>query len=201
MNERNVAAIVRKDGEEWERVVFAEVLIPHVPNVFGDIWTPKAVRECAYEFARKGYGIDIEHDNLDVTGPVFVVESFIVREGDPDFLEGSWVVAMKVTDDALWGRILNNEINGYSYEATVSFMAGVFVDATDDGTRTGLTEPDPYDGHRHAFAVLVDTNNRPLSGGTDEVDGHSHTISTHTVTDEADGHSHRFNLVTGKAPT
>ena len=196
----------RKDGAEWERCVFAEVLIPDVPNVFGDLWSRAAIRECAYEFMRRGFGIDVEHDNVDVNaagalalgGGAYVIESFIVREGDPDFIEGSWVIGMKVVDDDLWERILSNEINGYSYEATVSFLPAILADS-DDGTRTGYTEPDPYDGHRHAFAVLVDANNRPLSGGTDEVDGHSHTISTHTVTDETDGHSHRFNLVTGKA--
>lgn len=201
MSKPGTAHLKRKDGDEWERVVFAEVLIPNVPNVFGDLWSPAAVREAAYEFMRQGYGIDVDHDNVDVSGPVHVVESFIVRAGDTDFIEGSWVVAMRVEDDTLWQKILDNEINGYSYEATVNFLAGIFVDETDDGTRTGYTEPDPYDGHRHAFAVLVDANNRPLSGGTDEVDGHSHTISTHTVTDESDGHSHRFNLVTGKDAT
>lgn len=201
MSKPGIAHLKRKDGDEWERVVFAEVLIPNVPNVFGDLWSPAAVREAAYEFMCQGYGIDVDHDNVDVSGPVHVVESFIVRAGDTDFIEGSWVVAMRVEDDTLWQKILDNEINGYSYEATVNFLAGIFVDETDDGTRTGYTEPDPYDGHRHAFAVLVDANNRPLSGGTDEVDGHSHTISTHTVTDESDGHSHRFNLVTGKDAT
>jgi hypothetical protein len=201
MSKPGIAHLKRKDGDEWERVVFAEVLIPNVPNVFGDLWSPAAVREAAYEFMRQGYGIDVDNDNVDVSGPVHVVESFIVRAGDTDFIEGSWVVAMRVEDDTLWQKILDNEINGYSYEATVNFLAGIFVDETDDGTRTGYTEPDPYDGHRHAFAVLVDANNRPLSGGTDEVDGHSHTISTHTVTDESDGHSHRFNLVTGKDAT
>ena len=201
MSKPGIAHLKRKDGDEWERVVSVEVLIPNVPNVFGDLWSPAAVREAAYEFMRQGYGIDVDHDNVDVSGPVHVVESFIVRAGDTDFIEGSWVVAMRVEDDTLWQKILDNEINGYSYEATVNFLAGIFVDETDDGTRTGYTEPDPYDGHRHAFAVLVDANNRPLSGGTDEVDGHSHTISTHTVTDESDGHSHRFNLVTGKDAT
>jgi hypothetical protein len=198
MNNTCVANLIRKDGDEWERVVFAEVLIPDVPNVFGDLWSRKAIREAAYEFARAGYGIDVEHDNIDVQGPVHVVETFIARPGDTDFIEGSWVVAMRVDDDTLWGKILNNEINGYSYEAAVAFLGGVFVDASDDGTRTGFTEPDLEDGHRHAFAVLVDESNRPISGGTDEVDGHSHTISTHTVTDESDGHSHRFNLIKGK---
>lgn len=198
MNKPATVSIKRKDGEEWERVVFAEVLIPDVPNVYGDLWSKKAVREAAYEFLRQGYGIDVDHDNVDVSGPVHVVESFIVRPGDEDFIEGSWVIAMRVEDDVLWQKILDNEINGYSYEAMVSFIDGVFVDDTDDGTRTGYTEPDVNDGHKHAFAILVDAENRPLSGGTDEVNGHSHTISNHTVTDEADGHTHRFNIVTGK---
>ncbi len=208
-NDREAAVkLTRRDGADWERCVFAEVLIPEVANVFGDYWSREAIRECAYEFMRTGFGIDVEHDNIDVNvagaitlgGGAYVIESFIVRPGDPDFIEGSWVVGMKVVDDALWGRILNNEINGYSYEATVNFLPAVLAEA-DDGTRIGFTEPDLEDGHRHAFVVLVDADNRPLSGGTDEVDGHSHTITTHTVTDEADGHTHRFNLVTGKANT
>ena len=196
----------RRDGVEWERCVFAEVLIPGVANVFGDYWSAAAIRECAYEFMRRGFGIDVEHDNVDVNaaglvamgGGAYVIEAFLARPGDPDFIEGSWVIGMRITDDELWDKILNNEINGYSYEATVNFLPAILAEA-DDGTRTGYTEPDPFDGHRHAFMVLVDADNRPLSGGTDEVDGHSHTITTHTVTDEADGHTHRFNLVTGKA--
>ncbi len=196
----------RRDGVEWERCVFAEVLIPDVANVFGDYWSASAIRECAYEFMRRGFGIDVEHDNVDVNaaglvamgGGAYVIESFLARPGDPDFIEGSWVIGMRITDDELWDKILNNEINGYSYEATVNFLPAILSEA-DDGTRTGYTEPDPFDGHRHAFMVLVDADNRPLSGGTDEVDGHSHTITTHTVTDDSDGHTHRFNLVTGKA--
>lgn len=82
MSKPGIAHLKRKDGDEWERVVFAEVLIPNVPNVFGDLWSPAAVREAAYEFMRQGYGIDVDHDNVDVSGPVHVVESFIVRAAD-----------------------------------------------------------------------------------------------------------------------
>lgn len=197
----NPLSIKRRDGEEWERVVFAEVLIPEVANVFGDYWSAPAIRECAYEFMRVGFGIDVEHDNVDVsqkgTGGSYMVESFIARPGDPDFIVGAWVVGTKIVDDDMWDRVLNNEINGYSYEALVNFMPALLA-ISDDGNRIGFTEPDIEDGHVHAFVVLVDENNRPLSGGTEEVNGHSHTITTHTVTDEADGHTHRFNLVTGK---
>lgn len=193
--------LTRRAEVEWERVVFAEVLIPDVANVFQDYWTREAIKEAAYEFMRAGYGIDVEHDNLDIIGDAYVVESFIVRPGDPDFIEGSWVIAMKIVSDDLWDKILNNEINGYSYEALLAFLPAVLTTGDDDGVRTGTTEPDLEDGHTHSFAILVDENNRPISGGTDETYGHSHTISNHTVTDEADGHTHRFNIVTGKEKT
>lgn len=194
----NAPKMVIRGDSSWERVVFAEVLVPGVPNVFGDYWTDEGVKDAAYLFMQQGFGIDIEHDNVDVLdNKAYPVESFIVREGDPDFIKGSWVVAMKITDDLLWQDILDGKINGYSYQAVVSFLSGV-IEIEDDGVRTGTTEPDPEDGHTHYFMTLVDTDNRPISGGTSEDYGHSHTISTHTVTDEADGHVHRYNLVVGK---
>jgi hypothetical protein len=194
---KEVRLSIRAD-KEWERVVFAEVLIPDVPNVFGDYWTRESVKQAAYVFMQAGFGIDVEHDNVDVQGTgAVVVESFIVRKGDPDFIEGSWVVGMRIIDDALWAGVLDGTINGYSYEALVEFFSG-FITLVDDGMRRGITEPDLEDGHTHEFVVLVDMNNRPIDGGTTVTDGHAHTISTHTVTDEADGHTHRFNLVSGK---
>jgi hypothetical protein len=187
----------RDDRPEWEQIVFAEVLIPDVPNVFGDFWTKEAIKDAAYAFMREGFGIDVNHDNVDGAGVDFyVAETFIARPGDPDFIEGSWVVGMKIISADIWEKILNNELNGYSYEALVAFLYGT-LRIEDDGVRTGYTEPHVEDGHTHAFMVLVDTTNRPLQGGTDEVNGHSHTISTHTVTDVADGHSHRYNIVSG----
>lgn len=188
-----------RNDTEWERVVFAEVLIPDVPNVFNDYWTKDSIRQAAYAFMQQGFGIDVEHDNVDVTGVgAFVVETFIARAGDPDgFIEGSWVVGMKITDDNIWQDVLDNKINGYSYEALVEFLSA-FITYVDDGIRQGVTEPDPEDGHVHEFVVMVDESNRPKDGGTSVTNGHSHTISSHTVTDEADGHVHRYNLVQGK---
>lgn len=194
---RQVNLVVRED-RTWERVVFGEVLVPETPNLYGDYWTKEAIRHAAYLFAEQGYGIDLEHDNVDLTGlKVIVVETFIARPGDPDFIEGSWVVGMKILDDDMWEAVLNNEINGYSYEAIVEFMDAILT-MEDDGIRVGVTEPDLEDGHTHEYMVMVDEDNRPISGGTSETDGHSHTISTHTVTDEAEGHTHRYNLVQGK---
>ena len=188
-----------RSDREWERVVFAEVLVPEVPNTFGDYWTKAAIRHAAYLFMVSGFGIDIDHDNVDVAGSkVAMVESFIARAGDPDgFIEGSWVVGMKIFDDDLWQAVLDGEINGYSYEALVEFLSGV-VTLVDDGIRQGVTEPDPEDGHTHDFVVMVGMDNRPIEGGTSVTDGHYHVIRVHTVTEEAEDHVHRYNLVQGK---
>jgi hypothetical protein len=173
------------------------VLVPDTPNVFGDLWTREAIKEAAYTFMQDGFGIDVEHDNIDGSGEDFyIVETFLVRKGDPDFIEGAWVVALKIVNADIWQKILDNELNGYSYEAVVAFLSGTLKMA-DDGVRTGYTEADLTDGHTHAFMVVVDNTNRPVSGGTDEVNGHSHIISTHTVTNEAYGHTHRYNIVSG----
>lgn len=193
----SIKTVVRNDST-WERLVFAEVLVPNVPNVYNDYWTEEGIKEAAYLFMQEGFGIDVEHDNVDIGGlGAYVAESFIAREGDPDFIKGSWVVGMRITSDDLWAKVLSGDINGFSYQAVVSFLSAV-LEVEDSGVRTGTTEPDPFDGHTHYFMVMVDETNRPKSGGTSEDEGHSHTISTHTVTDEADDHVHRYNLVQGK---
>lgn len=192
--------IVRQDGEEqWERIVMGEVLIPNVPNVFGDIYTEKAIIGFCNEFARQGFGIDVDHDRKDVTGKVYVVQSFIARPDDKDFIPGSWVVGMKIEDDDLWVDVLAGNIAGYSFEAEC-MMLPVQVQNLRNRQIQGTTEPDPIDGHTHDYLVIVNSFGRPLSGGTGTAQGHAHTISTHTVTDVSDNllgfaHVHRYQTV------
>jgi hypothetical protein len=141
-----------------------------------------------------GFGIDYNHDNADLSSDVHIVEYFIAREGDPDFVPGSWVVGMYIADDTVWQKVLDGEINGYSYEALVKSLE-VYLTTQDDRIKYGTTEPDLYDGHIHQFYVVLDDDDRPLLGGTMVTNGHSHTISRHTFTDSAFGHSHLFNYV------
>lgn len=186
--------VVRKD-REWEQIAFAEVLVPNTPNTYGDVYTPESIVEFAYEFARQGYGLDVDHDNQDVSGSgYYVVESFIAREGDPDFIPGSWVVGIKVVDPDLWQRILNGEINGFSYEAIVE-MIPVDIDGSEVHQVTGVTSPHPEDGHTHTYLLMVDGMGNPQVSATSETNGHSHRILNHTVTEVAEGHNHRIQVV------
>lgn len=175
----------------------AEVIVPEVPNVYGDFWTVEAVKQAAYMFMEKGFGIDVEHNEKDGTGSWYVVESFIARPGDPDFIPGSWVVGLRIHDPVMWQAILDGEINGFSFQGMVLFLEAV-LHTEDNMVRQGVTEPDINDGHTHLFAVVVDENNRPITGGTSDTNGHTHDIITHTVTGEAAGHVHRYNLVYGR---
>ena len=70
----------------------------------------------AYGFMQKGITdhIDLNHDGVHC-GAV-VVESFIAREGDPDFIPGSWVVGVHVPDNDTWNLIKTGELNGFSLE-------------------------------------------------------------------------------------
>ena len=186
---------VQRDDGGFEQIVMAEVLIPNVPNSYGDIYTEAAIREFCYTYAIQGYGIDVYHEQEDIIGTgAVVVESFIARAGDPDFHPGSWVVAMKILDDDLWQEILDGKINGYSYEA-LTFLTPVVYQNLRERQISGITEPDPHDGHTHSYLVVLDATNRPVAGGTSLTNGHSHTISRHTTTDSANGHTHRYQVL------
>lgn len=191
-----MAKFITKDADGFERIVYAEVVIPDSLNVFGDYHTKEAIRQFAYGFMMNGFGIDIDHDNDDVSQDVYVVESFIARPGDPDFIEGAWVVGMHIASDEIWQKVLDGEINGYSYEALMRGL-DIQIEVPYEVTRNGVTEPDLRDGHTHEFFVILDPDGRVIVGGTTETDGHTHKISQHTFTDDADGHSHIFNFVIG----
>lgn len=188
--------IAIRAGAQWERLVFAEVLVPESPNTYNDFWTKEGIRDAAYAFMKMGFGVDVNHDNIDRISSIQMVESFIARDGDPDFIPGSWVVGMYVGDDAVWQQILDGDINGYSYEAIVEFLTAIF-EGDEAGTIVGVTEADPADGHTHDYAVHVNGASQVIGGGTATTNGHWHPIITHTVTEEAAGHIHRYNLLSG----
>lgn len=198
MSDKEITVEVKRRADsDFEQVVFGEVLVPDQLNVYGDYSTREMVRNCAYEFARQGYGLDVDHDRVDVKGTkYYVVESFIARDDDPDFIPGSWVVGVKIVDNDLWQRVLDGELNGFSFEAEVFFSE---VDWGEQPGRTlvGYTEPHPLDGHTHTFVVVTDGDNRVISGGTGVTDGHSHPITRHTSTDVGNDHRHRFQILEG----
>ena len=182
-----------KDG--YEKLAFGVMIEPNRPNVYGDFHTKESVRQFAYGFMLNGFGIDIDHDNVNVSSRVKIVESFIAQANDPrGFPEGAWIIGIHVLDDIIWDDILSGELTGFSYEAMVSVL-GVTVNVEDVRELTGETFP-AEDGHTHRWWARLDEDGRVIAGGTTVDQGHSHSIRTasRTELDENETHRHRVSI-------
>jgi hypothetical protein len=190
-----VYASVKKADDELQ-IAWGEVYVPNVPDTEGDFMSPIEVRKMAYHFMAKSqmHASDTQHDNK-LNGSI-VVESFIARAGDPDFIEGAWVVGMHVADPKLWAKVKKGEINGFSLQAEVNFKKTKLTLVIPSSV-AGLTGESS--GHTHRFSVALDDEGQVIGGSTDFMDGHFHVIKRSTVTEPAgdDGHKHRYAVVNG----
>jgi hypothetical protein len=177
------------------RIVWAEVYAPGVPDTDGDFMDAATIQKMAYDFMRamKLDQIDRQHNNQLVDG-ARVVESFIARKGDPDFIEGAWVVGVHVPDDETWRAIKSGEINGFSMEALVNRTQ---TELTFDlpPVLQGMTSKGGDDLHEHEFFVKYDAEGNLVGGATSMVNGHRHQIRRGTTTETEAGHMHRFSFV------
>lgn len=185
-----------KKSDDELQIVWSEVYAPNVPDSDDDFKTPVEVMKMAYRWMAKGktHCIDINHDNCVTTA--FVVESFIARKGDPDFIEGAWVAGVHIPDQQAWDMVKKGEINGFSIQGRAT--VGATVDLEMPGDVTGLTKTaDDEEPHEHTFSVAYDDEGRFIGGVTDTVNGHFHRIVKGTVTEQAAGHRHNYDLVRG----
>lgn len=186
-------SLIIKADQPDERLVYGEVYAPNRPDSDHEFMTAEEIKKMAHAFIAKGIpgSIDTNHNN-ELVENVTVVESFIARKGDPDFLEGSWVVGVHVNDDATWEAIKKGDINGFSMEAFVEKEAhDVTVEIPP--VVSGLTSKS--EDHSHQFFVTYSPEGLFQGGTTDIVDGHRHVIKGGTVTDVVNGHSHKFSSV------
>lgn len=184
-----------KKVDDEKRVVYGEVYAPYVLDVHGDFMAPDDIEAMAHRFMQLNNitrAIDTNHNNQ--SNGSYPVESFIAREGDPDYTPGAWVLGVKVPDDEVWRAVKRGDLNGYSFEALVYKVAVIVsVDATPD--HVGKTEEN--DGHSHFFYVKLNSDGKVESGMTSEDEGHSHVIKRGTATEKSQNHSHRI-MITGE---
>ena len=189
---------VFKSSEAMLQIVYGEVYAPNTPNSDNEYMVEEEIRKMAHGFLRdkKNDKIDMYHNNRLVEG-ASVVESFIARKGDPDFIEGAWVVGVHIPDPEIWDKVMKGEINGFSMEALVKKIpreVSVELPPVVKGT-TSVAKSDSTQDHQHDFFVTYSAKGEFLGGTTNEVDGHVHVIRGGTVTEESEGHRHRFSSV------
>ena len=183
--------------DEEKQLAYGEVYVPMIPDSQGDFMTAAEIEKMAHGFMKNGLlrGVDTQHDLVD-NGSV-VVESFIARKGDPDFIEGSWVAAVWVPDD-IWPLVKSGELGGFSmYGKGERVPTMITIEIPDDGIIKGATEES--EGHTHTYLLRFDAEGNFTGGETNVVDGHSHRITKGTVTDKSngdeEGHRHRFSFI------
>lgn len=181
---------------DMQRLVYGEVYAPWEVDTHGEYMTPETVENMAHEFLMSGKvdRIDVQH-NFRKSG-ILVVESFIAREGDPVWSEGSWVLGAKVTNDDLWQGILVGDYNGWSFAGpTMKQPERVVVEAAEIivGTLEGA-ENDLVTWHDHDYFIKFDEEGKVLLGKSSQAFAHTHEIK-HTVSTElALEHAHRIVL-------
>lgn len=191
-NRRKKADMNIKKLDEELQIVYAEVYVPNIPDSDNDFMTVETVREMAHSFLAEGRvtKIDVEHSRDEIAAAV--VESFIARKGDPDFIEDAWVAGVKIYDPEIWELVKSGEINGFS------------LDGIGQGRETELEieipeivkgETDIESGHSHVFQVRFDEEGNFLGGQTIDDSDHTHLIKRGTITEIAKDHAHRFSFV------
>jgi hypothetical protein len=175
------------------QIVWAEAYVPGVPDAQDDFMTEVEVMKMAYNWMAKSKTscVDTDHDNA-ITDAV-VVESFIARKGDPDFIPGSWVVGVHFPSDEMWSRVKKGEINGFSIMGRATTSAR--VDMAIPGDVVGVTKSS--EDHTHNFTVAYNDDGAFIGGITDVVDGHYHVIRKGTLTESSNGHCHHYDFVRG----
>lgn len=117
MSAELTAPFVFKD--EAKRLVFGPVLIPDEPDTDGDVVSAEKIEEVAYKFAEDYGNIDLMH-SLQNVGKM--VETYIARtdmeyemDGERMFVpKGSWMLGVRITDDAVWESVQKGELGGFS---------------------------------------------------------------------------------------
>ena len=89
MQVKTEAIVEFKKSDAKQQIVFGEVYKPNVRDSDGNFMTSETIEKMAHNFLAnaKTSHVSKSHDGNNDKG--YVVESFIVRKGDPDFIEGA----------------------------------------------------------------------------------------------------------------
>jgi hypothetical protein len=191
--------LVVKAMDADRRIAYAEVYAPLHLDSQGEYMTAVEIEKMAHRFlpgliGRASKGIDVMHDNF--AGRAVPVESFVAREGDPDFTPGAWVLGVRVSDERLWEAIKRGDFSGFSFQARVQRVERELeVDIPRQVTgetvaSKGVAAPD----HVHPFTVTLNDQGNVVKGQTGEVNGHAHAIVENVRTSISNGHRHVFHI-------
>jgi hypothetical protein len=120
-----------KKANSEKQLVYGEVYVPDKKDSDGNWMTAETIEKMAHDFMRKGgiNQISKGHDGQCDKG--VIVESFIAREKDPDYTEGSWVVGVHIPDAEIWKQVKDGTLTGFSIEGTGTLIEETEIEDTE----------------------------------------------------------------------
>ncbi|MFN4182650.1 MAG: phage major capsid protein, partial [bacterium] len=108
--------------ETGSRTIYGVVAEPEVPDLQGDVLSSAQVEELAHSFLaslQKGnVMLKYMHQHPIPESKAFFVESYLLPSTGnyfgQDVVAGSWIVGVKIRDEALWREIEDGKITGFS---------------------------------------------------------------------------------------
>lgn len=123
-NDKTESIMVRKDipivkKDEMRKIAYGEVYVPMKADAHKHFMKAEEIELMGHNFMLQSRQMDENHDFI--KGSAGVVESFIARKGDPDFVEGAWVLGVKVFSERVWENVKSGKIKGYSLAGVANF--------------------------------------------------------------------------------
>jgi hypothetical protein len=119
--------IVKSDDDK--RLVTGIVLQPNVEDLHGDTVSAEVIEQAAHAFVAKynaASELGVQHKLFGLPD-VHLAESYIAPEdttiGGQPVLKGTWIMTVKVLDDALWKGVKDGSLTGFSIGATATVPA------------------------------------------------------------------------------
>lgn len=122
---------IAKQQKEDERYVLGVVLIPNEYDSQGDIYDDDTVRKASEYFMEHAKTLGLMHETALTEKKVKILENYIAPcdltiEGQR-VKKGTWLLAARVLDDALWTAVKEGNLTGWSIEGSALAQ---FVDST-----------------------------------------------------------------------
>jgi hypothetical protein len=126
--------------DEAKRIVAGPAMIADLPLYRNDkqlgeyyvVFDKPAIRTIVEKFSAKGYmkNFNLFHDEQQKLDDVVIFNSFVsdseigvpALRGFEDVPDGSWFITAKVNNDAVWERVKNGDIRGFSVEGLFSYV-------------------------------------------------------------------------------
>lgn len=108
---------IRIHKADEERFVYGVVLEPEVRDSQKDIYSEEEVRKAAHNFMQEYRNLGLMHQSL-VNKKVKILESFLAPDGfkvgKESVKKGTWMMGVRVLDDALWKDVKAEKLTGFS---------------------------------------------------------------------------------------